>query len=123
MVAERAKVVDAEDVVGVGVSVEHGVDLADALADGLLAEVGRSVDKDHLSTEFEEDGRAGAAVVRVGRVADGAGASDRGNAHRGAAAQHREGSLHRVLLPAAASGFFGARERALVTSTYAMRSS
>ena len=44
--AEGAEVVHAEDVVGVAVGVEDGVDAADVLADGLGVEVGAGVDED-----------------------------------------------------------------------------
>ena len=43
---EWAKVVHAEDVVGVVVRVEHGVDLRDARADCLRVEVGAGIDED-----------------------------------------------------------------------------
>ena len=44
--AERTKVVHAEDVVGVAMCVEHGIDGHDAFADGLRVEVGAGVDQD-----------------------------------------------------------------------------
>ena len=44
--AERAEVVHAEDVVGVVVGVEDGVDGAEIFADGLRVEVGAGVDED-----------------------------------------------------------------------------
>jgi hypothetical protein len=97
---ERAEVVHAEDVVGVVVRVEDGVEVGEVLADGLSVEVGAGVDEDVAGVAgriFETDqyGRAGAAVGRVGKVgvgADGAGAAQRGNAHAGAAAEKGEGS-------------------------------
>src|SRR5579864_79303 len=40
VIAQGAKIVDAEDVVGVTVGVDHGIDLRNLLADRLFAEVG-----------------------------------------------------------------------------------
>ncbi len=42
---QRPNIIQTENVVGVPVGVDDGVDLADMLADGLFAEVGRSVDE------------------------------------------------------------------------------
>ena len=89
MEAERAEVVHAEDVVGVAVGVEDGVEAADAGADGLGVEVGAGVDDDVVAFPGDEDGGPGAAVARVaggrsGGGADGAVAAERGDAHRGA---------------------------------------
>src|SRR5208337_5106948 len=41
--AERPHIIEAENVVGVAVRVEHGVNLPDALADRLFAEIRRGV--------------------------------------------------------------------------------
>ena len=66
--AERPDIVEPENVVSVAVSVEHGVDLPDALADGLLAEIRRGVDEYGVSVPLHHDRRSRAAVVRVGDV-------------------------------------------------------
>ena len=42
---ERAHVVEAHDVIGVGVREEYGVEAVDARAQGLSAEVGRGIDR------------------------------------------------------------------------------
>ena len=57
--AEGAEVVHAEDVVGVAVGVEDGVDAADVLADGLGVEVGAGVDDDvaAVRSEMRTEGR------------------------------------------------------------------
>ena len=81
---KRAEVVHAEDVVGVGVGVEDGVDGHDALADSLGVEVGAGVDEDGVVVIRERDGWASAAVGvsrDVGSSADRARAAERGNAH------------------------------------------
>ena len=56
MEAEGAEVVQAEDVVGVAVGVEDGVDAADAFAEGLGVEVGAGVDEDDVVVVGDEDG-------------------------------------------------------------------
>ena len=87
--AERAKIVDAQNMVSVTVSVEHGIKFANARADGLLAKIGSGIDEHTLSTILDEYRRPGTAVVRIGRMTHGAVAADGGYAHRRAAAQHR----------------------------------
>ena len=111
--AEGTEIVEAEDVVGVAVGVEHGVDAADALAQGLGVEVRAGVDEDGVLVVGEADGRAGAPVARIsvgrdGRGADRAVAAERGHAHRGAGAQKGERRLHRLADDARAGGI-GAR--------------
>jgi hypothetical protein len=96
---EWAEVVHAEDVVGVMVGVEDGVDAGELLPDGLRVEVGTGVDEDGLVVEVEADAGAGAAIAvvalgRDGGGADGAGAAERGNAHAGAGSEEGEGCLH-----------------------------
>ena len=97
--AERAEVIHAEDVVGVVVGVEDGVDTAEALAEGLRVEVGAGVDEDGVVVVLDTDGRAGAPVAWVaagidGGATDGAGATERGDAHGGAGAEEGEGGEH-----------------------------
>jgi hypothetical protein len=90
---EGAKVVHAEDVVGMAVGVEDGVDGAEVFADGLGVEVLAGVDQDIMVVPGDEDGGARAAVGRgrvVGGGADGAVAAERGDAHGGAAAEKGE---------------------------------
>jgi hypothetical protein len=43
---ERAEVVHAEDVVGVAVGVEHGIEVLEVFADGLRVEVLTGIDED-----------------------------------------------------------------------------
>ena len=73
MEAERAQVVHAEDVVGVAVGVEDGVDAAEVLADGLGVEVGAGVDEDVVAVVGERgprDGCGGCADRRWARRRD-----------------------------------------------------
>ena len=120
-IAERTKIVKPENVIGVAVRVKHGVKVANMLADGLLAEVRSGIDEHAFAAVLDQNGRPGTAVVRIAGVAHGAVASDGRNSHRSAAAQHRERGLHRFA--AVGAGVCGGRASALVTSTYAMRSS
>jgi len=62
--AQGAEVVHAQDVVGVAVGVEDGVEAAKALAHGLGVEVRAGVDDDVVAFPRDEDRGAGAAVVR-----------------------------------------------------------
>ena len=93
---EGAEGVHAEDVVGVAVGVQDGVDVIDALADGLGVEVGAGVDDDRVAVEVDAEGGAGAAVGGVGAegvLADVAVAAEGGDAHGGAAAEEGEGGF------------------------------
>lgn len=87
--AEGAEVVEAHDVVGVGVGVEYGVDAADALADGLRVEIGAGVDEDGAVVVGEADGGTRAPVARIamgrdGGETNGAVAAEGGDSHRSA---------------------------------------
>ena len=69
--AERSQIVEAKNMVGVGVGVEDGVDAGDVFAQRLLAEVWPRVDK-YAAFIFVavailyDDGRPGAPVAWVG---------------------------------------------------------
>ncbi len=89
MEAEGAEVVEAEDVVGVAVGVEDGVEVADVFAEGLGVEVGAGVDDDGVVLPGDEDGGAGAAVVRGGAGRPGRAAWRRGRRRRGSRAWGR----------------------------------
>jgi len=62
---EGADVVETENVVGVAVGEEDGVELGDADAEGLITEVGGGVDDDVFVVVVEPDGGAEAVVARV----------------------------------------------------------
>src|SRR5512146_548738 len=82
---ERTEVVETENVVGMPVSVEDGVNAVNTFAQGLRAEVGSGVNKDAMALPLDHDGGAGAAVMRIGGPANVAGAADGRDAHRGTA--------------------------------------
>src|SRR5579864_8028109 len=106
------KIVDAQDMVGVGMSVKDGVKRANIFANCLFAKVWRGVDQHAAPGVFDQDRRAGSPVARVAGVTDGAVAANRRHAHRRTAAQHGECSIH-----FAAETCSGPRAIALVTST------
>src|SRR5271166_4678889 len=120
--AERPNIVQPENVVSVTVRVEYRVDLPDALANGLLAEVRRGVDEHRVTVPLHHHRRTRAALVRVLRRAYAAVAADGGYSHRSAASQHGERCLHPVLTSAPGPPC-GGRVIRLVTSRYAMRNS
>ena len=69
--AQGAEVVETEDVIGVRVGVEDGIDVADAEAQRLLAEIRAGVDEDAVRTRwfllglpFDGDGGAEALVAQ-----------------------------------------------------------
>src|SRR6266436_5035867 len=87
LTGKRGQVVDSEDVVGVRVSVEHGIKLGDLFAQRLFAKVRRGVDQDMAGivvriTVADHHGGTCAAVARVRRTADGAVTANRWYAHR-----------------------------------------
>src|SRR5882762_1982002 len=91
LIRQRSQVVDSEDVVGVGVGVEHGIKLGDLLAQRLFAKVRRGVDQDMAGivvriTVADHHRGTRSAVARIRRTADGAVAANRWYAHRCAAA-------------------------------------
>ena len=67
---ERANVVEAEDVVGVGMSVQNGVEAGNVFAEGLLPEIWSCVDDDVAGIVGEQNGRAGTPVAWIGGAAD-----------------------------------------------------
>ena len=106
-IGQRPQIVESQNVVGMAVGVQHGVQPRDPLPYGLFAEVRSAVDEDAMAVPFDHHRRPGAAVVRVGGVADRAAASDRGHAHRCPAAQHGHRSrLHLRAGPGAPGAFF-----------------
>lgn len=84
---EATQVVEAHDVVAVGVGVEDRVEMADALAQALLAEVGTGVDDELGPGAADKNRGAEPPVPGVVRAADGAVAADHGHPDRGARAE------------------------------------
>ena len=102
--AQRTQIVEAEDVVGVRMGVEDGVDVADAEAQRLLAEVRAGVDKDTMRSRrlvsipglglpFDGDGRPETLIARIGGGADAAAATQRGHAHGRATAEKQDAGV------------------------------
>src|SRR5260221_11957127 len=79
---EGANIVEAENVIGVGVREEDGVKALKADAKGLLAEVRRRVNDDVLAIAGEKQGRAETIIARILRSANAAIAAERRDAHR-----------------------------------------
>jgi hypothetical protein len=83
----RADVIEAEDVVGVPVRENDGVETLQIRSEHLLAEIRTGINHYSAARVLQQYRRAQAAVMRVGRVADGARAADRGHAHGCAGAE------------------------------------
>ena len=105
---ERTQVVHAEHVIGVAVSVEHSVQVAQIQPGSLRVEVGAGIDQDlvgllggRVLAVGQQDRRTGTAIGRprqAGIGADGALTTEGRHAHRGAGAEKGEGCLHEVAL-------------------------
>ncbi len=80
-------VVQAKDVVRVGVGDQHGIDARQGVLQGLLAEVRGGVDQQPEPVMPEVDAGAQPPVARICRSADGAVAADQGHAGGGAGAE------------------------------------
>jgi hypothetical protein len=65
MKAEGPQIVDAENVVRMGVGLEHGIDPGDVFANRLLAKVGGGVNQNDLAAKLEQDGWPRAAIVGI----------------------------------------------------------
>jgi len=72
--------------VGVGVSIEDGVHASEFFTDSLGAEIGRGIDEDHMTGILNRNRGPRTIVMPIRRSADLATATQRGNAHGGAAA-------------------------------------
>jgi hypothetical protein len=84
-------------VIGVRVRVKDRVQAINPFVDGLFAEIRRGVDKNVLTRVLDKDARSRALVVPVCGSANGAAASDGGNAHRGAGAEDCELCAHALV--------------------------
>ena len=96
MHVEAPHLVEAEDVIGVAVREEDRVDARDAVRQRLLRADRWPCRPAPMRTppsgrvDLEEDRRAGAAIARIGRPADGAVAADHRHAVRRAGAEKRD---------------------------------
>ena len=84
---DRPQVIEAEQVVGVVVREQDGVNHRDLLAEQLQPQLRRRVDEDVALGQADQDGAAVALVARVGGLAHGTVAADHGHADRRAGAQ------------------------------------
>src|ERR1017187_10083748 len=117
LISQGAEVVDSQDVVGVRVRVEHGIELRDVFAQRLFAEVRSAVDHYMPAVVADHHRGASAPVARIRRTAYRAITANRRYAHRRAAAQYRQSRLHQPFVPVMGPGACGERASALVTST------
>jgi len=90
---DGAQVVDAVDVVGVGVGEQHGVHPVDPLRHELQPQLGRGVDQEAAPARLDQRRGAHAPVARVRRRAGAAVAADLRHAERGAAAEQHQTHL------------------------------
>ena len=89
-VVEGAHVVEAHQMVGVGVREEHRIQVSDARAQRLRAEIGRGIDQYVAARVAQEDRGPEAVIPRIGGSADVAMTADGGNADARPRAQHRD---------------------------------
>src|SRR5882762_2691367 len=85
---ERANVIKTEDVVGMAMREQNGVEAFESNAEGLLAEVRRRINHDVLAAAGDQYGRTQPLIVRIIRLAHAAGAAERGNTHGRAGAEN-----------------------------------
>jgi hypothetical protein len=81
---ERANVIEPEDVVGMPVGQQHGIETLDPRAKSLLPKIGRGVYDRVLPVSREEKRRPRPVVVGILRTAHAAVAAESGHAHRSA---------------------------------------
>ena len=67
---------------------QNGVEAFESDAECLLPEVRSGINHDVLATTGDQQGRAQPLIVRIVRLAHAAGASERGNTHGRAGAEH-----------------------------------
>lgn len=87
--AEGPQFIKARDMVEVAVGVEDGINVAQALAEGLLTKVRPAVYQNRSPGRLKVQGGAGSPVPGVVRSTDCAGTPDNRNSHRGSGAQER----------------------------------
>ena len=90
VLGEEPGVVEAEQVVGVGVREGDRMDLTHPLAEQLQAHLGGGVDQQVAAREAHQDAGTHPRVPRVVREADPAVAAEHGDARRSAAAQDHQ---------------------------------
>ncbi len=87
---ERAQIIQAQDVVGVGVGVENGVDMLDAVMECLVAEIRTAIDENSFFAQAKENRRTQPFVPRIAGSTYFAAAADHGNAGAGSGAENED---------------------------------
>ncbi len=116
--AERSQIVEPHDVVRVGMGVQDCVDEAQIFAECLLAKIGSGINQ-HRSfvvalAKLDENRGTHAGIPGIGRGADGAAATERGDAHGSAAAEENDLCLHLNFLAARGSALIICARKAAV---------
>src|SRR5215469_13251949 len=75
---KRPDIVETQNVIGVRVRVQDGIEALDSEPESLVAEIGRCIDQYSLLAQPEKDRRTKPPVARIA-----------GSAHRAAASDHR----------------------------------
>src|SRR4029077_2764380 len=108
-----ANVIEAHDVIGVGVSEQNRIDAFDARAQRLLAKIRRGVDQDAVILKLDINGRTQAFVARIVGTANCTMTADGGHPYAGARTEHRNAERFawhlRAGLPFRLGRFFGWR--------------
>ena len=92
-VAEHPQIIEAHDVIRVGVRDQHGIHAPDVFPQRLLAEIRPGIHDPRAFRRLDVGGGAGAFVARVGRAADRAIAGHQRDALRGAGAEKGESEI------------------------------
>src|SRR5450759_679392 len=107
---EGAQVVEAMEVIGVLMGIEHGVNMGDRGAEQLEPEFRWGVHQQANGTNLDYRAGSGAPVMRVGGVTDGGPPPEMGDPHRGSRAQESEphgqmvSTLRRLVVPGISNG-------------------
>src|SRR5579863_9358891 len=96
---EDPHVIEAEDVVGVGMSEDHSIDSWQTETKGLSPQISRSIDKNDSVLDLDLEPGPPPFVARTGRGAHGAVATDHRYTGGGATAEHGDAERHRGSLP------------------------
>src|ERR1700686_4068737 len=93
-ISQWPQIVNAKNVIGMSVRIEHGIKLNFFPAPARPGKRRGGVDEPFPPAVTQHYRRTSTPVARIGRMADGAVAADRGHAHRCAAPQDRQNCLH-----------------------------
>ena len=87
---ERANVVEAENVVGMTVRQQNGVEAVESNTERLLAEVRSGINHNVLAATGDQQGRAQPLIVGIVGLTHAAGTSEGGNTHGGAGTENND---------------------------------